>query len=125
MIRRNYHTHTFRCGHAIGNDEDYVLEAIGLGLQTIGFSDHVMLEHIHHPNVRGDFILTEGYFNSIRRLKHKYRERINVLLGFEAEAFEEYFDYFCGIHGNYLKRVNQQKFAPLFKKYKPMEFGME
>ena len=94
MIRKNYHTHTFRCGHAIGNDEDYILEAIGLGLQTLGFSDHIMLEHVHQPNVRGDFVLSEGYFKSIRRLKQKYRERINVLLGYEAEAFEEYFDYY-------------------------------
>jgi transcriptional pleiotropic repressor len=42
MIRRNYHTHTYRCGHAIGNDEEYVLEAIGLGLQTLGFSADVI-----------------------------------------------------------------------------------
>ena len=94
MIRRNYHTHTFRCGHAIGHDEDYVLEAIATGLQTIGFSDHIMLENIHQPNVRGDFIMVEGYYNSIRNLRKKYSERINVLLGFEAEAFEEYFDYY-------------------------------
>ena len=45
--------------------------------------------------------------------------------GLDPKIIEEYFDYFCGIHGNYLKRVNQQKFAPLFKKYKPIEFGME
>ena len=94
MIRRNYHTHTYRCGHAIGNDEEYVLEAIGLGLQTLGFSDHVMLKHLHQPNVRGDFVQSENYFTSIRKLQEKYKERINILLGFEAEAFEEYFDYY-------------------------------
>ena len=25
MIKRNYHTHTKRCGHAIGDDEEYVV----------------------------------------------------------------------------------------------------
>ena len=75
MIRRNYHTHTYRCGHAVGNDEDYVLEAIGLGLQTLGFSDHVMLKNLHQPNVRGDFIQSENYFSSIRKLQEKYKER--------------------------------------------------
>lgn len=94
MIRSNYHTHTFRCGHAIGNDEDYVLEAIALGLKTLGFSDHVMLEGLHQPNIRGEFELSEGYFSSIRSLQEKYKERINILLGFEAEAFKEYFDYY-------------------------------
>ena len=28
MIKRNYHTHTKRCGHAIGEDEEYVVNAI-------------------------------------------------------------------------------------------------
>lgn len=94
MIRNNYHTHTFRCGHAIGNDEEYVLEAIALGLNTIGFSDHVMLEHIHQPNMRGEFDAKEGYFSSIRSLKDKYKDRINILLGFEAEPIKEYFSYY-------------------------------
>ncbi len=94
MIRHNYHTHTFRCGHAVGEDEDYVLEAIGLGMQTLGFSDHVMLEGLSQVNVRGEFSLTEDYFSSINHLKEKYKERIRILLGFEAEPFPEYFAYY-------------------------------
>ena len=39
----NYHTHTSRCGHAIGEDEEYVIEAINASYKGIGFSDHVML----------------------------------------------------------------------------------
>lgn len=94
MIRHNYHTHTYRCGHAVGEDEEYVLEAIGLGMQSLGFSDHVMLKGIVQENVRGDFELTEDYFKSIRDLKEKFKERINILLGFEAEPFPDYFDYY-------------------------------
>ncbi len=40
MIKANYHTHTARCGHAIGTDEEYVQTAIQAGLKTLGFSDH-------------------------------------------------------------------------------------
>ena len=87
MIRNNYHTHTFRCGHAIGNDEEYVLEAIALGLNTLGFSDHVMLPNVKQEFVRGDYEATQGYFDSIRNLQNKYKDRINIKLGFEAEAF--------------------------------------
>lgn len=43
MLRNNYHTHTKRCGHAEGEDEDYVLEALGSGITDLGFSDHIML----------------------------------------------------------------------------------
>ena len=39
-MKANYHTHTKRCHHAIGNDEDYVLAAIAGGFDEIGFSDH-------------------------------------------------------------------------------------
>ena len=37
----NYHTHTSRCGHAGGTDEEYVLAAIEAGWQVLGFSDHM------------------------------------------------------------------------------------
>lgn len=94
MLRNNYHTHTFRCGHAVGEDEEYVLEAIGMGLQTLGFSDHVMLEGLSQPMVRGEFELSENYFHSIRKIQAKYCERIKILLGYEAEPFPAYFSYY-------------------------------
>lgn len=94
MIRHNYHTHTFRCGHAVGEDEEYVLEAIGMGMQTLGFSDHIMLENFSQPSVRGEFELSENYFLSINALKEKYKERINILLGYEAEPFFKYYPYY-------------------------------
>ncbi|MFR5796189.1 MAG: PHP domain-containing protein [Christensenellales bacterium] len=40
-MKANYHTHTARCGHATGTDEDYVLAAIEQGFDELGFSDHV------------------------------------------------------------------------------------
>ena len=40
MIKTNWHTHTSRCGHAVGTDEEYVQAAIQGGLTTLGFSDH-------------------------------------------------------------------------------------
>ena len=40
MLKTNWHTHTKRCGHAKGTDEEYVLEAIAAGVKSLGFSDH-------------------------------------------------------------------------------------
>lgn len=37
----NIHTHTVRCNHAVGTDEEYVTAAINNGLKLLGFSDHV------------------------------------------------------------------------------------
>lgn len=45
--------------------------------------------------------------------------------GLDPKIIEEYFDCFCGIHGRHLSKVNQQKFAPLFGKYQPIEWSME
>jgi histidinol phosphatase-like PHP family hydrolase len=39
-VKTNYHTHTYRCKHAVGDDETYVLSAIAAGMQVIGFADH-------------------------------------------------------------------------------------
>ena len=39
MIKCNYHTHTKRCNHAVGEDEEYVLSAIENGYKVLGFAD--------------------------------------------------------------------------------------
>ena len=36
----NYHTHTKRCKHAGGSDEEYIESAIKSGFQELGFADH-------------------------------------------------------------------------------------
>ena len=42
------HTHTKRCGHAFGADEEYVQAAIDAGIKVLGFSDHIFLPNIFH-----------------------------------------------------------------------------
>lgn len=90
----NYHSHTKRCGHAFGEDEEYVLSAIKMGLKVFGFSDHVMVPNIQEPKVRGDYSQINDYFSSVKYLKEKYKDQIEILLGFEAEyslCVEEYY----------------------------------
>ena len=43
MMKTNFHTHTFRCGHAVGNEEAMVKSAIEEGIEVLGFSEHVPL----------------------------------------------------------------------------------
>ena len=94
-IKYNYHTHTFRCGHAYGKDEEYILQAINLGIKELGFSDHVMLPNNDQPGIRGSY---KEYFNdyitSLMFLRERYKDRINIKIGFEAEYYPEYEEYY-------------------------------
>ncbi len=94
MFTANYHTHTKRCGHAIGEDRDYVMEAIGHGIRHLGFSDHAMLPGFSEPYKRGDYVLFDDYVKSINALKDEYREQITIYLGFEAESFPCYYTFY-------------------------------
>lgn len=97
MIPYNYHTHTARCGHAFGKDEEYVLEAIAHGVRILGFTDHIFYPNLYNeniPNIRGAYSELDNYRESILTLKEKYKDKIAIHLGFEAEYYEDYHDYY-------------------------------
>ena len=92
---KNYHTHTYRCHHACGQDEDYVKKAIEAGFSVLGFSDHTPW-HYHSqfkPYMRMDDDQLEEYVNSILYLKNKYKDKIKILIGLEVEYFEGYMEW--------------------------------
>lgn len=87
------HTHTSRCGHAFGEDAEYLEAAKNKGFKVIGFSDHVFLPGVIQVGMRGDFSLLDEYVNSIRNLAKKCEDLL-VFVGFEAEyspIFESYY----------------------------------
>ena len=90
MISTNFHTHTERCRHAEGSDEDYVLKALEAGLVELGFSDHSPWPY--HPldsrNIRMDISLMPDYVHHINALRRQYANRIKIYLGIEAEYYE-------------------------------------
>ena len=87
----NLHSHTKRCGHASGEDEEYVIMAMETGFQELGFSDHIMLPGISQPGIRGDYSLLDEYLSSVASLKKKYAGRIQIEVGFEAEWYGDTF----------------------------------
>ena len=109
----NYHTHTPRCQHARGAEEEYVLQALESGFDILGFSDHsawpYKSDFVADMRMRLDEL--DGYVQSVRELQNKYADRIRISLGMECEAFpgfypwlreireEKGFDYF--ILGNH------------------------
>ncbi|MGL4570341.1 MAG: histidinol-phosphatase [Clostridium sp.] len=84
MNRVNYHTHTTRCLHAEGTDEEYVIEAIKKGLTTLGFSDHAPYEDNRYA-LRMQYNELDDYYNSISYLKEKYKDKIELKIGLEIE----------------------------------------
>ncbi len=84
MIKTNFHTHTYRCNHADGTEEDYVLEAIKCGLTQLGISDHGP-EPWGTNGYRMLWEEADDYLDTISALKEKYSGRIKIFAGFEYE----------------------------------------
>ena len=90
----NLHTHTYRCNHAKGSDEEYVKIAIENGVKTLGFSDHIPLwrEDGLDSFYRIPVSLANDYIESITTLKLKYKSQIDIKIGFEMEYYPNSFE---------------------------------
>lgn len=90
----NYHTHTFRCHHATGKEEEYVIRAIDNGIKYMGYADHIPLRFPDgfESNYRVPYSEACLYTNEIKRLKEKYKDKVEISIGFESEYFPELFD---------------------------------
>lgn len=87
MSEINYHTHTCRCGHASGSDEEYVKCAIQAGYQVLGFSDHAPFKDYSHPRSHMEWEQLDEYIESIQSLKKKYEGIIDIKVGLETEYY--------------------------------------
>lgn len=90
----NYHTHTYRCGHASGKEEEYILQAIKGGVRYMGFSDHIPFRCANGNESRGVRVPVaeaEAYIRDLRALREKYKDQIEIAIGFETEYYAELF----------------------------------
>ena len=89
MQNFNYHSHTYRCGHADLDmkDEEYIEEYIKMGFKKMAFTDHCpdKNEIDKEPNVRMKYSQKDEYLNKIKELKEKYAGKIEIQSGFEVE----------------------------------------
>ena len=102
-MKCNFHTHTARCNHAVGLDEEYVLSAIEAGFDEIGFSDHTPWPfesgYVSPMRMRADEL--EEYVLSVNRLREKYKDKIKIHLGLECEYFKDYIPWLCAMGEKY------------------------
>lgn len=75
----NYHCHTIFCDGK-NTPEEMVLKAIALGFKHLGFSGHVD-EHV--------CVDLDAYKKELNRLKDKYKDSIEILIGIEQDNLFE------------------------------------
>ena len=103
MIRKddfrltNYHSHTTRCMHAAGTEEEYVLQAIKSGFECLGFAEHTAwpYESDFVANMRMHISQLEDYVSTIRGLQEKYKDQIRIFLALECEGRMQALEGFC------------------------------
>ncbi len=90
----NYHTHTVRCGHAIGSEREYIENAIMADIKILGFSDHgpQIFDDGYVSGIRMTPAEAYGYVKTLRSLGEEYKNDIKIYVGFESEYFPEIFD---------------------------------
>ncbi|MBE7049335.1 MAG: histidinol-phosphatase HisJ family protein [Ruminococcaceae bacterium] len=90
----NYHTHTYRCHHATGKIEEYIQRAIDNGITHMGFSDH--FPYICTDGTEGEARVRVSeayeYVSEIDALRKKYKNKIDIKIGFEMEYYPEFFE---------------------------------
>ena len=89
----NYHTHTPRCNHAVGAEADYVRCALDAGMEILGFSDHTPYPfaagHVSAFRMRMDEMV--DYTAAVRTQRALHADKIQILLGVEAEYYPRFF----------------------------------
>ena len=66
-MKTNYHTHSQRCRHAQGTEEDYVRCALDAGVSILGFSEHAPFPD-HDYGYRMPYEELSDHFSEVDRL---------------------------------------------------------
>lgn len=95
VMKANYHTHTPRCNHARGTEEQYIKAAIEAGHRVIGFSDHSPWHYNSKfvPTMRMKLSELDHYLETLKALREKYKDKIEVKIGLECEYYPQYMDW--------------------------------
>jgi histidinol-phosphatase (PHP family) len=100
----DYHIHTARCGHAIGEMAAYVEQAIRAGLPEMGFSDHIFMYWLPVDQRDPELAMAEDAFDSyvedVQRLRRAYPD-ITIRLAVEADYIVDHEGILAGILDRY------------------------
>ncbi len=84
------HNHTKLCNHAEGEIDEYIEKAIECGIKYFGFSEHAPMNF--DQKYRIGFDQMKEYEEAVLSAKKKYKEKIEIFLGYEVDYLEGYMD---------------------------------
>ena len=86
-----YHTHTWRCNHATGDEEGYVKAALEQGFSILGFSDHTPYRFPdgYRSSIRMGLDQLQEYCDVVLSLRRKYAGKMEIPLGLELEYYPD------------------------------------
>jgi len=84
------HNHTTLCNHAEGKTDEYIEKAIDIGVKYFGFSDHAPMDF--DTKYRMSFEQMDEYEKNVLELKERYKDKINILLGYEVDYLKGHMD---------------------------------
>ncbi len=84
------HNHTAMCNHADGTIDEYIFQAIKSGTKVFGFSEHAPMDF--DTKYRLSFEQMKQYESNILDAKLKYKNDIEILLGYEVDYLPNYMD---------------------------------
>ncbi|SMP88781.1 histidinol-phosphatase (PHP family) [Epsilonproteobacteria bacterium SCGC AD-311-C15] len=84
------HNHTSLCNHAQGEISEYIEKAIEAGTKYFGFSEHAPMDFDKH--YRMSFNDIQKYEEDILSVKEKYKDKIEILLGYEVDFLVGHMD---------------------------------
>jgi len=87
-MKVDLHNHTKLCNHAEGEMEEYVQKAIEIKTEYFGFSDHAPMEF--DKRYRMNIKDMNFYENEVKRLREKYKDKIEIFLGYEVDYIKGY-----------------------------------
>lgn len=86
----DYHMHTPLCGHAIGEPREYALQAVRIGLEEIGFSDHAPMVFGSMPGVTMEPEDLPTYYKMMESVRDEFKDRLRIKIGIEADFIPGY-----------------------------------
>src|SRR5208283_2848939 len=92
LLYYDYHMHTPLCGHAEGLPDEYVNQAIKVGLKEIGFADHAPMVHKPMPGITMSFDELPKYHAMIEDVQKRFASRISIKIGVELDFLPGYED---------------------------------
>ncbi|MFA5460704.1 MAG: histidinol-phosphatase [Sulfurimonas sp.] len=84
------HNHTKLCNHAEGEIAQYIDKAIECNIQYFGFSEHAPMNFDEKYRMRFDQM--REYEQNILEAKEHYKDKIEILLGYEVDYLRGYMD---------------------------------